>query len=175
LWGTLGAVDPELVCLAGALCIIKRQSGWTTAPAGASRRIVTLQDGVLWGLDRTGVSGIDRRGWSLALPAPTPAWPEPRAFWATEGRAWVSAERLLFQFAEGAWSEQPSPVGVAAAFWGAARDSVWVVGSDGAAYFDGKRFRVASGIVGPLRVVRGRGATELWFGGDAGLFRATPR
>ncbi len=34
LWGVLGGADPELVCRTGAVCIIKRQSGWTTVPRG---------------------------------------------------------------------------------------------------------------------------------------------
>src|SRR6478735_4679736 len=88
LWGVLGAADPELVCRAGASCIIKRSSGWTTAPAGSLKRTVTLQDGQLWGLDASGISGIDAHGWTLVIAAP--AWSEPRAFWATRGQAWVS-------------------------------------------------------------------------------------
>src|SRR3954471_3533567 len=69
LWGTLGGADPELVCRTGAVCIIKRQSGWTTAPAGGSQRIVTLQDGTLWGLDESGIARIDKRGWAIAVAA----------------------------------------------------------------------------------------------------------
>jgi hypothetical protein len=169
LWGVLGSADPELVCRAGATCIIKRNSGWTTAPAGAVTRIVTLQDGVLWGLEPGGVSGIDARGWALAIPAP--AWSEPEAFWATRGEAWVSSARDLFHHSAGKWQTVPSPVGRATSFWGLRPDSVWVVGSAGAAHFDGQGFRQVA-IAGPLNVVRGRSDAELWFGGNAGLFRA---
>jgi len=169
LWGVLGSADPELVCRAGSSCIIKRNSGWTTAPAGPLPRIVTLQDGVLWGLDASGISGIDAHGWKLAIPAP--AWSEPRAFWATRGEAWVSTQTELFHYQDGKWAAVPSPVGVASSFWGGRRDSVWMVGSGGAAHFDGQRVRPVA-INGPLRVVRGRTDRELWFGGDAGLFRA---
>jgi len=172
LWGVLGSADPELVCRAGAQCIIKRQSGWTSVPAGASQRLVTLQDGVLWGLDLSGVSGIDARGWTVSLPAPTPPWPEPRAFWATRGAAWVSSERSLFHSEGGAWAALASPVGEPAAIWGARPDSLWVVGSTGAAHYDGQRFRPVSGVPGALHVVRGRAESELWFGGDTGLYRA---
>ena len=171
LWGVLGSADPELVCRVGAVCIIKRNSGWTTAPAGALKRLVTLQDGVLWGLESGGISGIDAHGWTLAIPAPT--WSEPRAFWATRAEAWVSTATELFHYRDGKWSPVPSPVGAATSFWGPRPDSVWVVGALGAAHFDGQRFRVAA-IAGPLRVVRGRSDAELWFGGDAGLFRAVP-
>jgi len=169
LWGVLGSADPELVCRANESCIIKRNSGWTTAPAGAVPRIVTLQGGVLWGLDASGISGIDAHGWKLAIPAP--AWSEPRAFWATRGEAWVSTEQELFQYREGKWLTVPSPVGLVASFWGDRSDSLWIVGSAGAAHFDGQSFHPVA-IAGPLRVVRGRSENELWFGGQAGLFRA---
>ena len=171
LWGVLGSADPELVCRASATCIIKRNSGWTTAPAGPVTRIVTLQDGVLWGLDAGGISGIDARGWAPAIAAP--AWSEPQAFWATRGEAWVSTARELFHHREGTWQTVPSPVGHATSFWGLRSDSVWVVGSACAAHFDGRNFRPIA-IAGPLSVVRGRSDAQLWFGGEAGLFRAEP-
>jgi hypothetical protein len=171
LWGVLGSADPELVCRANATCIIKRTSGWTTAPAGALTRIVTLQDGVLWGLEAGGISGIDAKGWKLAIPAP--AWSEPQAFWATRGEAWVSTAQELFHYREGKWQALASPVGHATSFWGTGPDSLWLVGSAGAALFDGQGFHPVD-IKGPLQVVRGRSDTELWFGGEAGLFRAQP-
>jgi len=171
LWGVLGAADPELVCRAGATCIIKRTSGWTTAPAGPVKRIITLQDGLLWGLAADGISSIDAKGWKLAIAAP--AWTEPRAFWATPGEAWVSTPSALFHYRANQWATVPSPVGVGTSFWGTRADSIWLVGTTGAAHFDGQRFQpVAS--EGPLAVVRGRSDAEVWFGGDAGLFRAEP-
>jgi hypothetical protein len=169
LWGVLGSADPELVCRVNASCIIKRNSGWTTAPAGAVPRIVTLQGGVLWGLEASGISGIDAHGWTLSIPAP--AWSEPQAFWATRGEAWVSTEQELFHYREGKWLTVSSPVGRVASFWGDRADSLWIVGSAGAAHFDGQSFHPVA-IAGPLRVVRGRAESELWFGGQAGLFRA---
>lgn len=168
LWGVLGSADPELVCRAGAICIIKRTSGWTSAPAGSVKRSVTLQDGVLWGLEAGGISGIDKNGWTLAIPAP--AWTAPRALWATRGEAWVAASAELFHYRDGAWLTVPSPVGVATSFWGARADSVWVVGSAGAAHFDGRGFRPLLNM-GPLHVVRGRSDAEVWFGGERGLTR----
>ena len=169
LWGVLGSADPELVCRAKSLCIIKRVTGWTLAPAGAAPRIVTLQDGVLWGLDSSGIAGIDAKGWALAIPAPE--WSEPHAFWATRGEAWGATESELFHFASGKWSAVPSPVGRVAAFWGAHAGSIWLAGSGGAAHFDGQGFRLLE-IPGPLVAVEARTDAELWFGGEAGLFRA---
>ncbi len=171
LWGVLGSADPELVCRTNAICIIKRNSGWTSAPAGNVTRLVTLQEGVLWGLEAGGISGIDAHGWTLAIPAP--AWSDPEAFWATRGEAWVNTPHELFHYREGKWQTVPSPVGRATSFWGSGPDSVWVVGSTGAAHFDGRTFHPVA-IAGPLRVVRGRSDAELWFGGEAGLFRAGP-
>jgi hypothetical protein len=175
LWGVLGAADPELVCRARAQCIIKRTSGWTVAPAGPAPRIVHLQDGVLWGLDASGIAGIDAHGWSIAIPAPT--WSDPKTFWATRGEAWVSEDSTLFHDRDSAWTKLPSPVGAVTSWWGQRSDSLWVVGAAGAAHFDGRGFRsvTAHGRALPaLRVVRGRSDAEVWLGGDAGLFRALP-
>ncbi|HET7539737.1 MAG TPA: hypothetical protein VFK05_07690, partial [Polyangiaceae bacterium] len=158
-------------CRVGAICIIKRTSGWTSAPAGTVMRIVTLQDGVLWGLDAAGISSIDAHGWKLAIPAP--AWSEPQALWATQGEAWVSSRDELHHYREGNWQTLPSPVGRATSFWGTRADSLWLVGSAGAAHFDGKGFQRLA-LAGPLQVVRGRSDAELWFGGERGLFRAEP-
>lgn len=168
LWGVLGGDDPELVCRTGAICIIKRQSGWTTAPAGETQRIVTLQDGALWGLDASGVASIDKQGWRVVLAAP--AWSNPRALWATPGEAWVGAHDQLFHAVAATWQASPSPVGEVESFWGTRRDSIWIAGSSGAAHFDGQRWRTLP-IRGPLHAVRGRSNGEVWFGGDAGLFR----
>jgi hypothetical protein len=169
LWGVLGSADPELVCRSNAQCLIKRSTGWTTAPAGAAARAVTLQDGVLWGLDASGIAGIDARGWALAIPAP--AWSAPRAFWATRGEAWVSTERELFHFQDGAWSALPSPLSDVNACWGSQASSVWFAGKGGVAHYDGRGFAIAR-VPGSLRVIRGRSDDEVWLGGDAGLFRA---
>jgi hypothetical protein len=169
LWGVLGNADPELVCRVGSLCIIKRTTGWTSAPAGSAPRRVALIEGVLWGLDQQGLANIDARGWSVVIPAPQ--WTKPRAFWALGGQAWVSTEQSLFHFQDSTWSELRVPVAQPAAFWGARPDSIWLVGKGGAARFDGHEWRNST-LAGPLSVVTGRGETELWFGGDAGLFHA---
>ena len=168
LWGVLGGTDPELVCRTSAVCIIKRQSGWTTVPAGTSQRIVTLQDGVLWALDASGISSIDKRGWANAIPAPP--WSEPKALWATLGEAWVGARDQLFHSVDGKWQATPSPVGEVSAFWGLHRDSIWIAGSAGAAHYDGRGWRTLA-LAGPMHAVRGRSDGEVWFGGEPGLFR----
>ena len=168
LWGVLGNSDPELVCRAGASCIIKRTTGWTTVPAGPAARSVTLQDGVLWGLDDTGIASIDAQGWSLAIAAPANA--APRSFWAIRGEAWLSTERALFHFQGGAWATLASPLSDVSAWWGTRADSVWFVGRGGVAHFDGHGIRAAA-IAGALLAIQGRSDAEVWLGGDAGLFR----
>ncbi|HEY3664942.1 MAG TPA: hypothetical protein VGL19_03035 [Polyangiaceae bacterium] len=167
LWGVLGGADPELVCRVNASCIIKRSSGWTNAPAGASARYVVLQGGVLWGLDSSGIAGIDASGWSLTIPAP--AWSAPRAFWATRAEAWVSTEHELFHFHDGAWSKLASPLGSVTAWWGTGPSSVWLVGQAGVAHFDGRGFR-STPMPGTLSAVNGRDDWDVWLAGDAGLF-----
>jgi hypothetical protein len=171
LWGMLGAADPELVCRANALCIIKRVTGWVSAPAGSAPRIVELQNGTLWGLDASGLANIDARGWALVMPAPE--WSAPRAFWANSGEAWVATEKDLFHFRAGAWLREPVPVAEPAAFWGLRPDSIWVVGKGGAAHFDGQRWRSLA-VQGSFSAVAGRADDELWLGGDAGLSRVQP-
>lgn len=171
LWGVLGSADPELVCRAGAVCIIKRTSGWTLAPAGPASRIVELREGSLWGLDVQGIATIDAHGWSLAVPAPT--WSKPEAFWAVAGEAWVAADGELFHYLHGAWTSARAPIAEPAAFWGSRPDSIWLVGKGGAAHFDGRIWRASSN-VGSLHAVAGRSDAELWFGGDTGLFRVQP-
>lgn len=168
LWGVLGSADPELVCRVNSLCIIKRRSGWTLAPAGPNQRLVTLQEGVLWGVDASGIAGIDKRGWAIAIPAPS-NW-QPVALWATTGEAWVSTPSELWHFQAGKWASVPSPVGAVAAFWGSSRESVWLAGARGAAHFDGKTLR-SSTLHEPIRAVNGRSDQEVWFGGDSGLYR----
>ena len=170
LWGVLGNADPELVCRVNSLCIIKRTSGWTTTPAGPNARLIQLSAGTLWGLDASGLATIDAHGWSMVAAAP--AWSEPRAFWANTGEAWVAAGNELFHLHAGAWSKEPLPVRDAQAFWGVGSDSVWLVGKGGAAHYDGHGWRVLS-IAGPLYAVRGRADSDVWLGGDAGLFHAS--
>jgi len=172
LFGELGNLDPELVCRANAQCIIKRNSGWVTAPAGPTQKRVLLEQGTLWGLDAAGISTIDAHGWAIAIAAPE--WHAPGPFWATAGSAWVSSDGALFHYAGGAWQRVPSPIASPAAFWGERVDSLWLVGEGGAAHFDGQVWR-RSTLDGPLSAVAGRPDGELWFGGKSGLFRLAAR
>ena len=176
LWGVLGAADPELVCRVNAQCIIKRTTGWVTAPAGVASRRVELIAGTLWGLDSSGLANIDAHGWAVTIPAPAEpnAWTlEPRAFWATTGEAWVALGDELFHFRAGNWSRERAPITEPAAFWGVRSDSIWLVGKGGAAHFDGQSWRVLS-VNGPFSAIAARTDSELWLGGAAGLFRIRP-
>ncbi|HEX3772893.1 MAG TPA: hypothetical protein VHV51_00445 [Polyangiaceae bacterium] len=171
LWGVLGSTDPELVCRVNAQCIIKRTSGWTTAPAGSSVLHVELCDGVLWGLDARGLSNMVTRGWVVALPAP--AWSEPRGFWAASGEAWVATAHGLFRFHDRTWDEVAAPVAEPESIWASAANSVWVAGKSGAAHFDGRNWQSVA-LDGSFSKVLGRSAQELWFAGETGLFRVLP-
>lgn len=174
LWGVLGAVDPELVCRVNVQCIVKRRSGWKSMPAGPVARLVTLQDGVLWSLDDSGLQRLGEDGWQLGIAsASTPTWSaRPRAFWATQVEAWVSSGRNLLHYRDGGWTAHESPVGEALSFWGARAGSLWIAGTSGAAHFDGADFQPIS-VPGPLHVVFGRSDHEVWFGGERGLFRVS--
>jgi len=100
---------------------------------------------------------------------PAPEWSAPRALWATNGEARVATENDLFHFRAGAWRREPVPVVEPAAFWGLRPDSIWVVGKGGAAHIDCQSWRSLA--MGSFSAVAGRADDELWFGGDAGLFR----
>lgn len=171
LWGELGTIDPELVCRTNAVCIIKRNSGWVTAPAGNVRRVVQLINGNVVGLDASGISSIDAKGWKVATPAP--AWQTPRAFWTSNQEAWVASDDGLWHFASGAWTKTAPPIAEPRAFAGTSGTSVWIVGKGGAARFDGKAWQRVS-LTGPLTVVAARAENDVWIGGDSGLFHLVP-
>jgi len=171
LWGELGTIDPELVCRTNAVCIIKRSSGWVTAPAGNVRRNVQLLGNNVWGLDASGISSIDAKGWKTALAAP--AWQTPRAFLTLGDEAWVLSDDGLWRYSGGAWSKSSAPIAQPRAFWGLSTSAVWLVGQGGAARFDGKNWQPIA-FAGPLSVVAGRAENDVWIGGDSGLFQLIP-
>jgi len=171
LWGELGTVDPELVCRTNAVCIIKRNSGWVTAPAGSARQLVQLASGDVFGLAASGISSIDPKGWKTVIPAP--AWQMPRAFWFSRDEAWVASDDGLWHFVTGTWSKSEAPIAGPRALWGLTSSSLWLVGQGGAARFDGAGWRRAA-LPGPFVVVSGRAENDVWIGGDSGLFHLSP-
>ena len=171
LWGELGTIDPELVCRTNAVCIIKRNSGWVTTKAGSAPRTVQLVNGNVFGLDASGVSSIDAQGWKTVLSAP--AWSSPRAFWTSGSEAWVASDEGVFHFVAGAWSKSAAPIEGPRGFWGLAPSGVWLVGTGGAARFDGHVWQRLT-LAGPLSVVAGRAENDVWIGGESGLFHVIP-
>ena len=69
----------------------------------------------------------------------------------------------------------PSPVTRPRAIWGARPDALWLAGEGGLACFDGKAWRQVPTAPAPLAAVAGRGADEVWVGGERGLYRVEPR
>jgi hypothetical protein len=171
LYGILGLDDPEVVCRAGDVCIIKRISGWKTLAAGPEPRLVSVRDNTAWALDSTGVSALSPEGWNLF--AGSPPFKKPNGFWSDGKLAWVAEGSQLFQFADGRWTSVASPIGTVTSLWGSAADQIFAVGEAGAALWDGKQWAVVAGAPAKLRVILGRGKDYLWIGGESGLYQVS--
>lgn len=171
LYGVLGFDDPEVVCRAGQICLIKRISGWKSVPAHAQPVRVVLSAGVALALHPDRVERLSDQGFAPLTPArpfrePRAAWIEPSGvIWLIDG-----AGQQIVRKAGEAWQEEPSPVSSAHALWGSASDDVWLVGEGGAAHFDGKRWACVPSVPGPLAFVMGS-KDELWLAGRGGAWR----
>lgn len=174
LFGVLGHDDPEVVCKAGDICIIKRRSGWTMVPAGPGMPRVFMQDGKVWALHDDHVAVISDQGW-VRLQGNVP-WTTPTGLWGSaNGPVWVSVAKddALYRYESGAWTRMASPVARPKGLWGTSSSDVWVTGEDGAGHFDGTRWARVQGPKGPLSVVTGSGEKDVWLGGASGLWHGT--
>jgi hypothetical protein len=172
LVAVLGTDDPEVVCRPGALCLIKRLSGWAKLSAPAEVTHAAISDGQGWIVAGKQILRADR-DWVPIPPAGT--WNNPSGLFAVEAHLYVieAGAKLLHVHASGAWQAFASPVGTPLSVWGATAKSLWLVGSDGVAHFDGGSFRPVDAPSGLVRVL-GRGNDQLWFAGSSGLYRAGP-
>jgi hypothetical protein len=169
LYGVLGIDDPEVVCRAGDVCIIKRVSGWVTIGAPQNPRLVTIRESKAWSLDEAGVSALEKDAWG------TPTGPKltaPRSFWTDGDTTWIlsDAGRLTHVTRQGT-DEEPAPIQHPVSVFGRSSSEVWLAGEGGVALHDGKVWRLVEGAPTGLRVVLARGGDELWFGGTTGLYR----
>lgn len=176
LYGILGYDDPEIVCAVGSFCLVKSLRGWKRMP-GADReeQFFLTPEGVY--LERDGqLHRLEEVTWKpLMKAAPGVRGVCQRA----PKRLWfITKEQLFSADVERGDAVESArvPVGEATALLCESDGSVWVVGTLGAALFDGQRWLRVDGIEGSLRaIVRGHG--DVLMGGDRGLFRvrrATP-
>jgi len=174
LFGVLGHEDPEVVCKVGDVCIIKRRTGWKTIEAGEGLPLVELCGADAWAIHDHHLAKLTQSGWVKA--AGGPPWQSPSGFWAvSDDNIWVAteADSQLYHYDGKAWTSEPSPVREPRSFWATSQSSVWLVGSGGAAHFDGGHWRLVEGLTHPLRVIRGASEADVWAGGEAGLWHGT--
>jgi hypothetical protein len=172
LYGVLGFEDPEVVCRAGQSCLVKRASGWANVPAHPQPVRTTLSAGTAFALHAERVEQLGPSG--FVELEPRRAFRDPRAVWIEPGGViWVvdAAGELLVRKVDGEWREQPSPLSSAQALWGSAANDVWLVGTGGAAHFDGQRWSCVREIPGPLEFVSAS-EHEVWLAGQSGAWRA---
>ncbi len=170
LVSVLGTEDPEIVCRAGDICLVKGVTGWSTIAAPGDLQRVALGGGVGWAIAGRALLRLGK-GWESAGPAGS--WDHADALFATRDRAWVieTQSGRLHAFDGAGWRVTPSPVAGPRALWGTGPDALWLAGEGGLAYFDGTMWRQAADAPGPLAAVAGRGADDVWIAGARGVFR----
>jgi hypothetical protein len=118
---------------------------------------------------------IDRLGasaWSPLEPArnfehPVDAWVAPN------GELWVADRSAtgLVRLKDGkTWEPVTSPITEPRAIFGRSDHSIFIVGTNGAAEFDGAGFRCIRGVNGPLHLAFGVG-DAVWLAGASGAYR----
>jgi hypothetical protein len=174
LVSVLGNDDPEIVCQPGEQCVVKRRTGWRFLEAPADIRWVTLGEGVGWAIAG---QQLLRLGEHWEPVGPPGEWQQADALFATRDRAWVveTAAGRVYAFDGTRWQTATSPVERPHAIWGARGDALWLVGDGGLGFSDGATWRPVADAPKPLAAVAGRGAGEVWVGGEHGLFRVELR
>jgi len=171
LYGVLGFADPEVVCRPHELCLVKRTTGWSRVPAHPEPVRVVLSNGRVFALRADHVERLEANDWA-ALEPPR-RFEHPRDAWlAPNGELWVvdAAATGISRLKDGRWEGIDAPVREPHAVFGRSERQVFVVGKDGAAEFDGARFRCVQGVDGPLSLAFAVG-DELWLAGDSGVYR----
>jgi hypothetical protein len=176
LYGVLGHADPEVVCKEDAECIIKRRTGWKTILGPPGVGTVKLCGDRAWGLFPRAVARFDTDRWQWV--GDPPLWTDASGLWAhADGTLWVSvaAKNELHSYDGQQWRRQPSPIPGPRGLWASSKSDLWLVGEGGAAHYDGTEWRRAAGVDGPLSIVLGHDARQVWLAGKSGLWRGTDR
>jgi hypothetical protein len=176
LYGVLGWDDPEVLCKVGAFCLIKQRRGWSEVPLPLPAPAVAVRvdlgaDGAYALLEHK-LLRLRDKSWQPVGGVGN--WKgRPAAAWIRGDDAWVSVpgDNALHRLAGAGWQRHPSPVRAPRGLWSHAAGRLWVVGEDGAAYFDSKRWHRIAGLGGPLTDVVGH-QDRIWFAGDSGVWQA---
>jgi hypothetical protein len=172
LYGVLGFDDPEVVCRPRELCLVKRTTGWARVAAHAEPARVVLRDGSVFALHADRIERLEKDGWSVLEPAR--AFERPLDVWlAQNGELWVTDHSAhgLTRLTRGRWEAVSSPVNSPRAVFGRSERSVFVVGANGAAVFDGYHFRCVGDVLGPLHLAFPVG-DAIWLAGESGVYRS---
>lgn len=173
-FGVLGYADPEVVCRVGEVCLVKRLTGWKTVnPPPGTPQVVLLSGSVAWAFDRTALYRLhDDKEWRKldGVPSLTDA----TALAGGDDNLWVgSGGGVLHHFDGKAWSQRVAPTGSIRGML--TEDKVlWVVGDDGALFFDGAAWKRVKGVQGPLSIAARDEDGALWFAGKSGVWKAQP-
>lgn len=172
LYGVLGFADPEVVCRPRALCLVKRTTGWNRVAAHDVPARIVLRDGDVFALLPERIERLGAHGFAALEPAQ--AFDHPLDVWsAPNGALWVVARSApgLFRLEAGHWLSVESPITEPRAVFGRSEREVFVVGANGAAAFDGTRFRCVRGVNGALRLAVAVGE-DVWLAGESGVYRS---
>jgi hypothetical protein len=175
LYGVLGLADPEVVCRPRELCLVKRTTGWKRVAAHEQPVPIVLRNGAVFALHPDHIERLVDDGWTALSPArsfeqPLDVWP------ASNGELWVidRSPSGLFRFKDARWESVRTPVSAPHAILGRSDQSVLIAGDNGAAEFDGERFRCVRGVSGPLRLAFAV-ADDVWVAGESGVYHSVPQ
>jgi hypothetical protein len=172
LYGVLGFADPEVVCRPHELCLVKRTTGWQRIVAHDAPARIVLRAGSVFALRDDHIERLGEHGFAALEPAST--FDHPVDVWvAPRGELWVVDRSAagLHRFEDGQWRSIASPVSEPRAVFGRSESAVFVVGTGGAAEFDGTRFRCLSDVDGPLELALAVG-DDVWLAGRSGVYRS---
>jgi hypothetical protein len=133
LFGLLGFTDPEVVCRAGEICLVKRVSGWSRVPAPAAPPLcMFLMGGTAWALDRGGMLRLEPAGF---VRAETKFYPlplaEPSALWGgAEDDVWLVGHDGAQHFDGSSWQRVAGVDGPLSAIAPVGRE-LWLAGPSG--------------------------------------------
>jgi hypothetical protein len=173
LYGVLGFDDPEVVCRPNEFCLVKRTTGWGRVAAHDQPVKVVLRSGSVFALHADHIERLGKDAWSKVEPLHP--FDHPLDVWlAPDGDLWVTDRSAvgLHRLSNGRWEAMASPVSEPRAVFGPTTRAALVVGSNGAAEFDGTRFHCIPGVHGPLLAALTVGK-DVWLVGESGVYRSS--
>jgi len=173
LVAVLGTADPEIVCLPGDACLVKRLSGWSRAGAPPDLSRLAIADGAGFAVAGKQLLKL-APDWSSA--APPGSWDRADALFVQGTSAWVlESERDRIHRLDGsAWQTESSPLPRPRALLAVTspeETSLWLAADGGLARRDAGVWRRVSELSTPVVTLAARTSDEVWAGGAEGLFK----